>query len=244
MAPTHPGQRPLNGLPGATVASLHRYPVKSTTGETVAGLRIEERGVVGDRLWAVVTENGRIGSGKTTRRFERVDGLLAVRAHADEPDPVVTLPSGESFATTDPAADAALSEHLGRALRLVRETTVDHFDDGPVSLVGAASVDALAAELGTEVDPLRFRPNLVVTGWAAYAEDTLVGRTLRIGDVLLEVTMRSPRCVMVDMETADLPEQPGVLRAAGRVNEACLGVVARVVHPGRVRAGDRVETLE
>ena len=229
-----------------SVASLHRYPVKSMTGETLEVLDLDDRGVVGDRSWAVRTESGRIGSGKRTRRFEAVEGLLRLRARLGEAGPVVMLPDGESFDVTAAGAGDALSRHLGAAVTLAPEDEVDHFDDGPVSLLGLASVDALAAELGAEVDPGRFRANIVVEGWPAYAEDARVGRTLRLGGqvdgVLLEVTMRSPRCVMVDMESADLPLQPGVLRAAGRANEACLGVIARVVRPGRVRLGDRVET--
>ncbi len=213
------------------------------TGEAVSALDVDERGVVGDRLWAVRTPEGRIGSGKNTRRFQAVDGLLRLRAVGQDSAPMIVLPDGESFVVTSPDADDRLSRHLGREVRLAREDEVDHFDDGPVSLIGAASVDALAAELGADLDPLRFRPNLVVSGWPAYAEDALVGRTLRVGSVLLEVMMRSPRCVMVDMETADLPEQRGVLRAAGRANEACLGVIARVVEPGRVSVGDPVEVV-
>ena len=58
------------------VAALHRYPVKSLTGEAVGELRCDERGFVGDRLWSTRTENDKIGSGKTTRRFAAVDGLL------------------------------------------------------------------------------------------------------------------------------------------------------------------------
>lgn len=213
------------------------------TGETVPELDCDHRGCVGDRTWAVLTPVGRIGSGKRTRRFERVDGLLALRARTEAEGPVVVLPTGRTLAVTDPAVDAALSDHLGREVSVGQEDGIDHFDDGPVSILAAASVDALAAELGAEIDPARFRPNIVVAGWPAYAEDALVGRVLRVGEVLLEVTMRSPRCVMVDMETADLPSQPGVLRAVGQVNEACLGVIARVVQPGRMRAGDRVEVV-
>lgn len=222
------------------MGSLHRYPVKSMAGETVEVLACDERGGVGDRAWALRTASGRIGSGKRTRRFEPVDGLLRLRAHTEDGVPVVTLPSGESFPVSDPGAAAALTDHLGVEVTLARESDVDHFDDGPVSVLAQASVEALGGELGAEVASARFRPNVLVEGWPAFAEDQLVGRTLRVGGVVLEVTMRSPRCVMVDMESADLPPQTGVLRAAGRANSACLGVIARVVEPGRIQVGDRV----
>lgn len=64
-------------------------------------------------------------------------------------------------------------------------------------------------------------------------------RQLRIGPGYLSVELPSPRCVMVNHTTADLPSQPGNLLAVGRLNEARLGVIARVVKPGVVRLGDR-----
>ncbi|HEV2887924.1 MAG TPA: MOSC N-terminal beta barrel domain-containing protein [Jatrophihabitans sp.] len=59
-----------------TVALLARYPVKSMRGEQLASAEVERRGLVGDREWAVYTPDGGIGSGKSSRRFRRVDGLL------------------------------------------------------------------------------------------------------------------------------------------------------------------------
>lgn len=62
------------------VALLTRYPVKSMLGEQLASAQIEQRGMVGDREWAVYTPDGGIGSGKSSRRFRRIDGLLRFRA--------------------------------------------------------------------------------------------------------------------------------------------------------------------
>lgn len=134
-----------------------------------------------------------------------------------------------------------LSHHLGQPVHLVQETTVSHHDDGPVSLLGTASVAAVEAGAGRPVEPERFRPNVLFSTSRAYVEDDLVGRRVRLGTAVLTVTMTSPRCVMVDAETADLPAAPGVLRAVGRAHEACLGVIADVVQPGVVRVGDVLE---
>lgn len=60
------------------------------------------------------------------------------------------------------------------------------------------------------------------------------GRALPV----LRVAMPSPRCVMVDMQTADLPAQPGNLKAVGRINDVLLGVVAAVSQPGTINIGD------
>ena len=87
------------------VSELHRYPVKSLTGEQVPRLRVEERGVVGDRLWSVRDPDGKLGSGKSSRRFRRMPGLLELRARYDEPYdgvPVLTFPDGRTVDGDDP----------------------------------------------------------------------------------------------------------------------------------------------
>lgn len=49
-----------------TITQLWRYPVKSMLGERCAHVDIDERGVQGDRRFAVRTSEGKFGSGKTT----------------------------------------------------------------------------------------------------------------------------------------------------------------------------------
>ncbi len=60
----------------AKVRALFRYPVKSLAGETVSELSFNARGAVGDRRFALYDRDGKIGSGKSTRRFNRIEGLL------------------------------------------------------------------------------------------------------------------------------------------------------------------------
>jgi len=62
------------------VRELWRYPVKSMRGERRERVWLDQRGVLGDRLYAVRDEAGKFGSGKTTRRFRRIDGLFRFRA--------------------------------------------------------------------------------------------------------------------------------------------------------------------
>ena len=50
----------------ATVAELWRYPVKSLLGEQLPEVEVDERGVIGDRLYAVTDRDGKLGSGKTS----------------------------------------------------------------------------------------------------------------------------------------------------------------------------------
>jgi uncharacterized protein len=223
-----------------SVTSLHRYPVKSLLGENLPVLDVDERGVAGDRAWSVRTGAGKLGSGKSTRRFEAVIGLLDLRASMTDGTVAVTFPDGGRYDVTDPRAADELSRHIGQPLSFARETDVSHFDDGPISLIGSASVRALAETRGEHVDPARFRANIRLDTSQPFAEDEWIGHRIKVGEVVLEVVMASPRCVMINMSSADLPEQRGNLAALGRLHDECLGVVARVVTPGRITVGDEL----
>lgn len=229
------------------VTELHRYPVKSLLGERLDLAEVDGRGLRGDRLFAVVDPDGRLGSGKTSRRFRRMDGLLALRAHYDGDVPVLTMPDGSLLRGDDDAVHAALSAHVGRSVRLAAEGEVPHFDDGPVHLVTTASLDALGTARGAPVDVRRMRPNLLVdTGdLTGFVEDGWIGRTLAVGGQLrLRAVMAMPRCVMTTMASADLPRDAGLLGAVTEHHDGDLGVLLEVVRPGTVRVGDPVEVLD
>src|SRR5215217_1554886 len=95
------------------VAELYRFPVKSLSGERLSRVEVDARGVVGDRLWSVRDPDGRFGSGKTTRRFRRMDGLLALRSTYDRETPVVTFPDGRSLRGDEDEIHELLSRHVG-----------------------------------------------------------------------------------------------------------------------------------
>jgi uncharacterized protein len=221
---------------------IHRYPVKSLGGERLREAGIETRGLAGDRAWAVVADDGRFGSGKTSRRFTRIDGLLGCTAVYDGATPVLTLPDGAVVRADDPAAGELLSAALGRTVTLRPEAGVSHFDAAPVHLctVGAAAALGRTAGIGA-IDPRRLRPNLVVDG---DADRDLTGARLRVGArVELVVTEPTERCVMVNAAHQELPADGRVLRAVSDHGDLCLGVYADVARPGMVRVGDAVEVL-
>src|SRR3954464_10278576 len=115
------------------IASLHRYPVKSMLGESVSTLDVDQRGVAGDRAWSVRTVENKIGSGKSSNRFDAVVGLLDIRAAVVDHSVVLSFPDGGVHTVEEPAAAQRLSALLGRPLTFAAETEVSHFDDGPVS---------------------------------------------------------------------------------------------------------------
>jgi hypothetical protein len=224
------------------LVGLSRYPVKSLVGEDLDRVLVEERGLVGDRLWSVRDPDGKLGSGKTSRRFRRMDGLLELAARYDGETPVVTFPDGRVLRGDDPGMHDALSGHLGRPVSLAREQDVSHFDEGPLHLVTTASLARVREVHGSPVDPRRLRPNLVVeTDEAGYVEESWVGRRLTVGDqVVLAVRGPMPRCVMLTLPQRGLPPDGQLLRTVSDDSDLCLGVVVDVVTPGAVAVGDEV----
>ena len=227
------------------VARLFRHPVKSVSGEELDALEVDARGVVGDRLWAVYTDDGGIGSGKNSTRFRKVDGLLHWASElTDDAAPVLVAPDGRRFPADSDDARAALAEAFGRELTPRREGDVIHFDDSALHVVTTSSLRAVAAEAGGEVDVRRLRANVLVDtgdepGWP---EDGWLGRELTLGDdVVLRVTEPMPRCVMIDMTHRGVdPAGAKILKPLGRVHEVELGVQAEVVRTGTLRVGDAV----
>jgi uncharacterized protein YcbX len=222
------------------VAAVHRYPVKSLSGEPLAEALVDRRGLVGDRLWSVLDPDGKLGSGKSSRRFRRMDGLLALTAEYDGEVPVVTFPDGRRL-RPGTELDEALSWHVGRPVALGREGEVSHFDDGPVHLVTTSGVRAVEREHGAPVDARRFRANLLVDSDPELgAEDGWLGCRLAIGEVLLDVVQPMPRCVMVDLPQVSVPADGGLLRTLTAHRAGEFGVLLEVTRPGRVRVGDEV----
>jgi uncharacterized protein YcbX len=111
----------------ARVLSIHRYPVKSMLGEDLTSSVIGERGLLGDRAYALLdADDGIVASAKHPRKWA---GLLTMSARftaepapGSEPPPVeVTLPDGSVLDSRDSDVDDRLSAAVGRRVRLVTE---------------------------------------------------------------------------------------------------------------------------
>jgi len=232
------------GLEVGEVIALSRFPVKSMLGERLGSIRLDERGVVGDRLWAVRTPEGKYGAGKSTPRFRSAPGLKELAAEYDSDVPCITFPDGTRWRGDDPGVHAALSTALGKPVQLAREGAVSLLDAGPgfVHLLSTGALEyARKLLLESDVDERRFRPNilLAVGDSADPVEESWVGRTVGIGTARLLVAERTERCVMVNHERAGLPADGRILRALAAANDMRLGVYAKVTTPGTIHLGDR-----
>ncbi|MFI1561773.1 MOSC domain-containing protein [Streptomyces sp. NPDC020490] len=191
----------------------------------------------------------------------RPDGTVPVEIFGDKV---------EGVPADDPAAHAWCSAFLGADVRLVHMDdpatrrpvdpayarpgeTVSFADGYPLLLASAASLDALNSLIAQGEYPAegplpmnRFRPNVVVAGADAWAEDDWT--RLAIGDVVFRVAKPCGRCVVTttDQETARRGKEP--LRTLGRYRRFGGGLLfGQNLVPltrGTLRVGDPVRILD
>jgi len=107
------------------LASLHRYPVKSMMGEAINSAQITERGLFGDRSYALCdTETGKVVSAKNPRKWPNLFSYRAAytsppEVGSDVPPVRVMLPDGTFAVSSDPEFAPTLSSTMGRPVKLL-----------------------------------------------------------------------------------------------------------------------------
>lgn len=245
-----------------TVQALWRYPVKSLRGESLTAAHVTERGLEGDRQWALrELDRGGIMSARVWA------AMLQLRASRDDRDAAVRieLPDGRALGVIDPATPAVLSALLGRRLELaqVRRERLsaneldavirgdaylparDFFDEDVIHIIASGTLTHLRAlQPDSDFDPHRFRANILIDTGAeddGFIEDRWLDGVLEIGEVVKIHWLRPAiRCVMTTHPQADLPRDIAILRTAAQHHQAYVGVFAAVAATGRIRVGDQV----
>lgn len=158
-------------------------------------------------------------------------------------------------------ADRWLSDFLGRPCRLVYlpdevrrpvdpryaqpDDEVGFADGFPFLLISQASLDGLNARLVRPVGMLRFRPNLVIAGCTAHAEDTW--RHIRIGGLGFRVAKPCARCIIptIDIETAEKGREPMQTLRSYRRRDQKVYFGQNLIHDdvGRLEVGMPLEVL-
>ncbi len=117
---TDPSPSSSGPLRVGSVAALWRYPVKSMMGEELNSSEVTDRGLLGDRQFAVVDRaTGKVGGAKNPRKWGNFFDFRA--AYAEPPhtgariSPVrITLPDGTVVATAQGDLEQVLSRAFGR----------------------------------------------------------------------------------------------------------------------------------
>jgi uncharacterized protein YcbX len=118
-----------------TIAEIWRYPFKSMAGERLNECRVTDKGIPGDRGWAVRDERA-----QEIRGAKKIPGLLQCSARYVEepseeriPEVEITLPDGTCFRSGAAHAASALSRFLGRSVSLwplQPASQLDHYRRG------------------------------------------------------------------------------------------------------------------
>jgi uncharacterized protein YcbX len=224
------------------VLLVTRFPVKSMGGEPLPSAEVGPSGLVADREWAVYGADGKLASGKHSRRFRRMDPVFDLVAARRGEDTVVTLADGVEVVVGQSDSDATLSAHFGEPISLRRETDVMHQDAAQLSLVGSATLVELGRHEGDgrPLDPRHLRANVVVQTEQPYAEEKWVSHDLTIGEVRVQVAEPIERCRMVGVAQVGLPARPGMLRAISDHHDLNAGLYASILRPGTISVGDAV----
>lgn len=251
----------------ARIVSLYRYPVKGLSAERLKAVSLgPDETFPMDRAFAI--ENGPSGFDPAAPSWQpkikflclmRNAKLAALETNYDDASGTLSVikdgvPMVEASLKSE-AGRAAIEyffqDFMGREARgpvKVLEAPDHSFSDVAAKvahIVNMETVTDLAAAIGKDVHPLRFRANIYLEGWEPWSEFELIGKTIRAGGVEMKITKRVVRCAATEVnpETAvrdiDLPE--AIWRKTGQND---LGIYARIVTGGKISPGDKVEVLD
>jgi uncharacterized protein len=231
--------------PVGVIKQLARFPVKSMAGESLPAASLTLQGVPEDRRYAFVQSSSRSAFPWLTARElpELLRYTPVVQQESAEAVSVtVRTPDGKIFPVTSAELREELESLSGRALFLLHDGR-GSYDAAPVSLISRQTVMQIADESGTQAEPWRFRPNLLIEldGDSAFEEQKWVGRILRIGKVArIAVTENDQRCMMITLDPASARPSAAILRCVTQQHQQCAGVYGTVLHAGEVQPGDVV----
>lgn len=253
---------PVKSLAGI---SLSNAPLDLT------GLRFDRRWMIVDASGLFMTQRRYPQMARVQPRFD-ADQLLLATHGRDE----IRLPqtySGQMLKVrvwndwvaaqrVGDEVDTWLSDVLGVACHLVwmpeeglRQVDPDYaakgdrtaFADGfPLLLISQASLDDLNARLVEPVPMRRFRPNLVVSGCSAFAEDGW--SMIQVAEVNIRVVKPCSRCILTTVDPAtgikSGPEPLQTLKSYRlQDGKAMFGQNLIPQRSGRLRLGDEITVV-
>lgn len=248
-----------------TVGLIMTTPVKSMAIHFPEEVELTMNGVPDDRQFFLIDDRDRLFVG---RRHGR---LVQIRSRLEGEELVLEFPDGTVVRGEPELGEAtstdfyelrmvagrevrgpfseALSDYTGSKVRLIKAAEPIAYDAEPATLLSQASIDRLGREMGTDLDPRRFRMLFTLNGCEEHEEDSWT--KVRVGDALLEVGSAigklTPRCAVVTQDPDTGARSGDTLKAIKGYRGLSednrwivFGVYASVLEPGRVRLGDPV----
>jgi uncharacterized protein len=139
------------------VGSLWRYPVKSMMGEELNAAELTDRGLRGDRVYALVDRaDGKVATAKNPRKWPhlfdfRANLIERAAAESQAASIRVTLPDGTMITSAQDNCDQILSRALAR------EVTLESVAGGDKQATSSATRTANAEEYWPDMEGLDFR---------------------------------------------------------------------------------------
>lgn len=246
----------------AGIAHIYRHPIKAIGAEEIVSVALKPGCTMPmDRIWAVAHEATKVSAedGEWARCQNFVRGasspsLMAVRVKVNEDDTLTLSHPDRSDLTLDPETQGAELVEWVRPIcnpdraqpEFVYRADIGITDSScpSISILGLPSLEALEEKVGKPLSPLRFRGNIWLDELEPWEEFGWVGKTVRIGEVEMEVRERIERCTAtsVDPETGKVDADTlGALETGWGHRD--LGIKAVVTKSGTISKGYRLEVL-
>ena len=149
----------------------------------------------------------------------------------------------------DPLPDVSrMPKALLRELTIFSTPVGTYFDAFPLNVLTEASLRRLKRiRPDTQIDTRRFRPNLLVAD-SENDDGTLeaewVGRTLRAGDLEIDVISNCPRCGIITKPQPGIEKAPSLMRTVVKEFGQNLSVYCDVRGRGEISTGQSVMVAE
>ena len=255
----------------ATIRALYCYPIKGLSAQPLEGVDlIPGQGFPNDRMFGFARADSGFDpeAPKPLPKHKFLvlaqEAALARLNTTFDPDTrqmsVTHDGVAHSFDLTDADGRAGAVAYMARRLDLAEDKTPEFVHAAPhrftdvsvvsdqmmnaISILNLDSLRDLERKAGVQLDPARFRANLVLDGWPGFSELDMMDREIRIGDARLKVIFETRRCAATEVnpETAerDLKVPQLLHKNFGHMN---MGVYAEVLEPGHIASGDKVTLI-
>jgi uncharacterized protein YcbX len=249
------------------IVALYRYPVKGFSPEPLETAEIAAGGTMPyDRAFAIengpsgfdpaspaslpkahflmLMKNERLAEFQT--RFDDRNGVFRI-ARGGAPKVEASLRTAEGRARIEAWIEANFPKELRGAPKILFADG-HSFSDMPAKVLHAvnlASTRALAEKLGRPVDPLRFRPNIVVDGSPAFSELDWMEREVRLPALNLVCEHRTSRCAATNVDPKTGARDMQIpLSLDGLFGHTDFGVYLTAKTGGRIAVGDEISVAQ
>lgn len=255
----------------AVIKEMITYPIKGLSGQSLEVVALEQaRGFPLDRAFAFARHDS--GMNPASPRpmpkskflvLARDAALARLNTRFDTATKALFIQDGKEEHVFDCSTDQGMSDasqFLSTVVGLEADKTPNFINGGylrftdvcvtspqymhAISIINLASVRALSDAVGRDVDPHRFRGNLLIDGWEPFSELELLGRDIEIKGVKLRVLKRIVRCpaTQVNLQTATRDmDVPALIEE--HFGHRDMGIYAELLVGGDIKIGDVVSAI-